>query len=246
MSTITRFLLKTGAAAAVAGVLLLSGAVNASAQGPHVGAGFVVGVPTGEFADTLDRVGFGVGIEAGYHLGVAPIEFGLQGSFMTYGSESRKEPWSTTIPDVRVDVETSNNIALGHIYARLIPASGIIRPYVDGKVGFSYLYTSTSVKSEGTSENNEIASSTNFDDGVFSYGGSAGTLIRIHSNDRRPGSEGDVSEVLLDARVGYIAGGEAEYLTTGSIKREGSNVSYSPKRSRTDMITAHLGVQVRF
>ncbi|HVK40195.1 MAG TPA: outer membrane beta-barrel protein [Candidatus Kapabacteria bacterium] len=242
MRRITRRILQATAATAAAAFFVAS---TASAQSPAVGASFMVGVPTGEFSDTLDKVGFGLGVEVGYHVGTAPIEVGLQAGFMTYGSESRKEPWSTTIPDVTVDVETSNNIALGHLYLRLIPKDGVVRPFVDGKLGFSYLFTSTSVESEGAGEDGAIASSTNFDDGVFSYGGGAGALVLLWQNDRR--GEGDeVGEVLLDLRVGYLAGGEAEYLTNGSMRREAGSVTYVPKKSRTDLIDARLGVQVRF
>ena len=40
-------------------------------------------------------------------------------AFMIYGSETRQEPFSLTIPDVTVEVETSNNIVLLHALARL-------------------------------------------------------------------------------------------------------------------------------
>jgi hypothetical protein len=236
--------LQAGAAIAAAAVLALFSTNDASAQSPYLGASFIVGVPTGEFADTLDKVGFGIGVELGYHIGTAPIEVGLQAGFLTYGSENRKEPWSNTIPDVTVDVETSNNIALGHLFLRLIPRDGIVRPYADGKIGFSYLFTSTSVQSEGAGEDNDIASSTNFDDGVFSYGGGAGALIQLWKNEAT--GTGDASEVMLDLRVGYTAGGEAEYLTTGSITRDDGRVTYTPKKSRTDLVDVRLGAQVRF
>lgn len=246
MRRFSRKTLQAGAALAAAAALSIATATTASAQSAGLGASFMLGVPSGEFADTLDRVGFGLGLEAGYHLGAVPLEFGLQGGFMTYGSESRKEPWSTTIPDVTVDVETSNNIALGHLYLRLIPQDGVVRPFVDGRLGFSYLFTSTSVESEGAGEDGAIASSTNFDDGVFSYGGGAGALVRLWQNDERSADSAEASEVLLDLRVGYLAGGEAEYLTSGSMKREGGRVTYAPKKSRTDIVDVRLGVQVRF
>lgn len=246
MRRTTRRTLQASAAIAAAAIVSVLSTSTASAQSPVLGASFMVGVPTGEFSDTLDRVGFGLGVELGYHIGTAPIEVGLQAGFMTYGSETRKERWSTTIPDVTVDVETSNNIALGHLYLRLIPKDGVVRPFVDGKLGFSYLFTSTSVQSEGAGEDNAIASSTNYDDGVFSFGGGAGALVQLWKNDAPASDETEVGEVLLDLRVGYLAGGEAEYLTDGSITREGGNVTYSPKKSRTDMVDARLGVQVRF
>lgn len=245
MQRTMRRTLQAGAAIAAAAFLTLLSPASASAQSAYLGADFIVAAPIGEFADTLDRVGFGVGLELGYHVGAAPIEVGLGAGFLTYGSQERSEPWSNTIPDVTLDVETSNNIALGHLFLRVIPKDGLVRPFVDGRIGFNYLYTSTSVESEGFSEQPEIASSTNFDDITFAYGAGAGALVQLWKNDS-PTPTDEAREVLLDFRVGYNAGDEAEYLTPGSIGREGGQVKYFPKSSKTDLVDVRLGVQVRF
>ncbi|MBC8144467.1 MAG: hypothetical protein H7X80_02710 [bacterium] len=245
MNAIVRTL-KLGSAFAAIALFTAISAGTATAQTPTIGASFAVGVPVGEFKDTLDRIAYGVDFDLGYHFGTVPLEVGFTGSVKSYGSTERTEPWSNTIPDVTLTVETSNNIATGHMYVRLIEGEGFIRPYADGKFGFTYLFTETSVHSRGFSENGEVASSTNFDDIVFSYGGAIGTQIRLWKSDA-PSETSEVREVTLDARVGYTAGGEAEYLTAGSIvRRENGKVEYAPKTSRTDMIDARLGVQVRF
>lgn len=237
--------LKIGSAIAAAAMVALLGTTSASAQTPYAGASFAAGVPVGEFRDTLDKQSFGVDLDLGFQLAELPIAIGLQGSFMTYGNEERSEPWSNTIPDVKLDVETNNNIALAHAYVRLIPETGVIRPYFDAKAGVTYLFTSTSVKSRGFSENSEIASSTNFDDLVFSYGAGIGAQIQLWKNDSV--EAGDASEVMLDIRGGYLSGGDAEYLTRGSIVRgENGKITYEPKHSKTEMIDARVGVQVRF
>ena len=43
---------------------------------------------------------------------------------MQYGSEKREEPWSMTIPDVFVDVKTTNDLLAAHLFLRLQPADG--------------------------------------------------------------------------------------------------------------------------
>jgi len=44
----------------------------------------------------------------------------------------------------------------------------------------------------------------------------------------------------------YIIGGEAEYLKKGSIRRENSKVSYDIIKSKTDLLTAQIGVALEF
>jgi hypothetical protein len=94
----------------------------------------------------------------------------------------------------------------------------------------------------------EVASSTNKDDIAFSYGGGAGVMIRLFEQDEAS-ALADSSlfrDLSLDLGVRYVAGERAEYLTNGSVRRSGTNVSYDAKSSRTDMIVAMLGVTFRF
>jgi hypothetical protein len=216
----------------------------------------LVGIPTGEFGDTVSDAGFGMTGMFGYSIGVAPIMIGLDGGFMIYGSKERTEPWSETIPDVHVKVRTTNSLAFGHLLLRLQPQSGMIRPYLDGLAGFNYLSTSTSVNNEGSTDGEStIASSTNQSDVVFSYGAGGGIMIRLHKRDDavlpQPSSDDEEdergpAEVLLDLNGRYMWGDAADYLTENSIIRNGSNVQYDVKHSRTDIIALKIGVLVRF
>jgi hypothetical protein len=103
------------------------------------------------------------------------------------------------------------------------------------------------VRSEHNADDEDIASSTNYDDAAFSYGGGGGLMIRLYQNeDWGSESEGSAHEVLLDLGVRYISGGEAGYLTSGSIHRQNGTVSYDATHSRTDLITGRIGAVVRF
>jgi len=44
----------------------------------------------------------------------------------------------------------------------------------------------------------------------------------------------------------YIIGGEAEYLKEGSITFEDLNVYYDVSKSKTDLMTAHIGLAFEF
>jgi hypothetical protein len=202
-------------------------------------------VPQGSFSDALGAVGGGVSVGYLYQIPNAPLAVGLEGSAVLYGYERRREPFSLTIPDVDVAVTTSNNLAQGLAVFRLQVPNGPVRPYVDGLVGVSYLFTSTSVSDVCChAEEYPIASSTNYDDAALAYGGGVGTQVRLHNG---VSDEGRPYEVLLDARVRYLAGGEASYLGRGDIERyEDGTIRLYPRRSRTDLVSPQLGLTFRF
>jgi hypothetical protein len=229
----------------LAAFLLTAGSLYA--QNFQGGGNLLVGLPQGAFKDNVNRAGYGI---TG-NIGLAPSGYaymlGVEVGYMNYGTERRREPFSTTIPDVTVDVETTNNFVLGHIFLRLQPNSGSIRPYLEGALGGNYLFTTTSIKNRGN-VGEEVASSTNLDDFAFSYGGGAGLLVVLARYDGE-GSSGDdskISELLLDVRCRYLAGSEAEYLKEGSIRRVGGQVVYDVIKSQTNLLSLQIGIAVRF
>jgi opacity protein-like surface antigen len=122
-----------------------------------------------------------------------------------------------------------------HFVARAQPRHGAVRPYADGLVGFKYLFTNTSIDID--SENG--ASDTNLSDLTLSYGLGGGLQVRLTSSAKRP-------VVLIDAGVRYLRGSRAEYLREGSIRRENGAVFFDVLSSRTDVVTAQVGVTFRF
>lgn len=216
--------------------------------GGHLDAGlaFSMGFPQGEFAAEVDDIGYGLSGFVSAAPGISPFSFGADLGFLVYGQETRKEPFSTTIPDVTVDVTTSNNIVVGHLFVRFEPPTGPVRPYVDGLVGFKYLYTRTSIRSE-EGHDDPIAESTNLDDTAFSYGVGGGLHLRLAQPEVGEGADGPrIKEVLLHLGARHLWGGEADYLKKGSIGRAaGGGVTYELSHSRTDLLLASLGVTVR-
>lgn len=212
---------------------------------PRFGGGvhFMLGFPQGEFKDNVDRIGFGGSGEFLYSFRPTPVKIGASIGYLIYGSETREEPFSTTIPDVTVDVTTTNNVLNGYLLLRLQPVKGLFRPYVDGLLGFNYLFTRTTI----VSEEEEVAASTNFDDFAFSYGGGGGIMIKVYDGTKKmePGKVG-LAAVLIDARVRYLKGSEAEYLKEGSISREDTEVIYDVIESNTDLLTVQVGAIFEF
>jgi len=208
------------------------------------GIGFMLAFPQGEFKQNVNKTGIGLGLNFAYLFRPFPFSIGAEGAYIMYGHTTRKAPWSETIPDVTVDVETSNNIAQIHLFLRLQPNEGPVRPYIDGLVGLNYLWTETSVKSERRlSSGEDIATSTNKQDMAFSYGGGGGIKVRVHENVT---DEGRPLSVLIDLRLRYLVGGKAEYLKEGSGHIVNGKVYYDVYTSTTDLLSGQIGVSVVF
>lgn len=217
-------------------ILLFSGSSLAQSGGIN----FTLAFPQGEFKENVDRLGFGGSLQFMFfdpQPGL-PVSLGINLGYINYGSESRNERFSSTIPDVTVDVDRSNNLVNFHLLFQIIPHSGKFRPYAEGLFGGSYIFTETSIKSRGTEE---VASSTNFDDFAWSYGAGGGIIILLSDNI----GEG-VGSLYLDLKARYLFGSEAEYLKEGSVKIDNGHVSYDISKSKTDLLQLHLGVTAYF
>ncbi len=200
---------------------------------------FQLAFPQNEFYENVKRTGFGVGGEILWqpHNGV-PYAVGLDASFLIYGQERRRAPWSWTIPDVTVDVERTNSIMKLHLLFKITPSQGTIRPYIDLLFGGEYLSTETKI--EGRYSGNEVVSDVNFDDWAWSYGGGAGIMIQVSSSDN--------NKIFIDLKARYIFGSEAEYLKEGSVAVNPANgsVTYFISKSKTDLLTVSLGATAFF
>lgn len=206
------------------------------------GLNIMLGFPRGEFKENVKRTGFGL---SGHFLFLAPsaqqpFGIGLNIGYLNYGQETRREPFSLTIPDVTVDVERSNNLVNFHALFQLGFGSGTVRPFIEGLFGGSYIFTETTIRSKGSQE---VASSTNFDDFAWSYGGGGGILIRLSSGEEEGSDNG---ALFLDLKIRYLFGSEAEYLKEGSVDISTVPVTYKVSKSKTDLLTVHAGVVAYF
>jgi hypothetical protein len=213
-----------------------------SAQNWQGGIGFQVGLPTGEYKDQVDQTGVGIGGDFLWSPHGAPFGIGLSVNWFQIGHESREEPFSTTIPDVTVDVETENDLAQFMLLMRFQPKKGDLIPYAEGLVGLNYLYTQTTIKN--ASNNEDVASSTNLDDHAFAYGLGGGALIKVYDGKKKKNAR--PVQVFIDLNFRYTLGGEADYLKEGSIRREDGQVEYDVSQSKTNIAIIRLGVTAAF
>jgi hypothetical protein len=210
--------------------------------------GLGLAIPNGDFRDQTDNVGFGVNVAAGVGSRDLPFAVGVEGGFYVLGQHTDNVPLSTTVNRVFVDVQTTNNLAQGHVFLRMQPASGAVRPFVEGLIGAKYLYTESSVQNEGWGDREDVFRSTNFDDWAFSYGVGAGAAIELHRT-RKPGADFRTLSLLVSAR--WTPGSSAQYLSdTDLYDRNNDGVVTTPdfdvSRSRTDVIVPTIGVQFTF
>lgn len=223
-------------------VSLAAFAAAAAAAQPTFSLAGTVGVPQGPFDDALGGVGGGVSATFLYQIPRSPLALGVEGTALVYGHERRREPLSTTIPDVTVDVVTTNHLVQGLGVVRLQRPGGRVRPYADGLVGVHYLVTQTEVQEPRY--DSAVFSSVNYDDTALALGAGVGLQVEVyrgHGPRRRP------VELMVDARVRYLAGGEASFLGRGDIERyRDGTYDVFPRTSRTDVLLPQLGVTWRF
>ncbi|MDZ7339740.1 MAG: hypothetical protein ONB27_00180 [candidate division KSB1 bacterium] len=216
------------------------------AQSPfQAGVHFAMGFPQGEFANNVNNNGYGLSGHFGYQFPGTPLTVGASLGFLIYGMESRREALSPNIPDIVVEVETTNNILTGHLMMRVQPiaSDSPFKPYLEGLFGFNYLWTETRLKDWDWDEDDDI-SSKNYDDAAMSYGGGAGLMIRVYQG-KKENSEGFYS-INVDLGARYLFGGEAAYLKKGDIKRLNNQVIFTPSRSTTDLLMTNIGVTFNF
>ncbi|MDT8323041.1 MAG: hypothetical protein RRA94_02930 [Bacteroidota bacterium] len=210
------------------------------------GLHFMLAFPQGEFEENTDQVGVGLNLDLGYVIPDMPVVAGAAFGFATYGSETFNVPFSSTVQLVNVDLTTSNNLAIGHLFLRVQPQSGIFRPYFEGLLGFNYLWTESSVEDERY-EDSQIAGSTNLDDFAFSYGAGGGLMFRVYRGETEQPGQG--IEVLVDLKARYLYGGEAKYFDKESITEDENGapvlLEENALQSETDMLNFSIGVVVR-
>jgi len=232
---------------ALSAVALLSGLASGSFAGTNFVGGihFNTGLPQEQLEDQIGRNAYGIGGQIFYAPSTSPFAVGLDLCWMNYGVESRREPFSTTIPDVEVDVETWNNVVQAFFVLRGQMPRGPIQLYADALIGLNYLFTETKIQDTGNVVESVI-SSTNRDDTAFAYGFGGGVMVPVYTGMRASGDEDDRFEVSLDAGARYLRGDEAEYLKKGSIRRSDGKVTFDSLESRTDIVRLHVGVAVRW
>lgn len=195
--------------------------------------------PTGAFNQHVSQEGYGVAAYYAHRLGPSPFLLGGEISYFEYGHAHRVE-YLQGIPEVGVDVDTSNSIAQGLLTLRFQPRRGRIVSFAEALAGLSYIWTESTIGNNAP-DNWPIASETNFDDVTWTAGVGAGLSFRLRK-PRGSAPEFARSGAFLELKVRYMAGGQAQYLKKGSIVVVGNAYTFTPERSATSFVTVQLGL----
>ena len=209
--------------------------------------------PKGEFKD--EGVGTGLGLDlniAWYPLD--KISWGLNFGGSRYGSSKRKIPFNFFSDLIFFTEKTTNDIMHGHLFLRLIPFHGNIRPYFEGLIGMKNLRTSTKLFNDNCVDNLDtvhndckIASSTHASDNSLSYGGGVGLeLILTHFESKHHTFKKGVLSFFVSAR--YLLGSKTKYLKEGAIEftnpEDGPvQTTFNWSASKTDLLQINIGLQ---
>ena len=156
---------------------------------------------------------------------------------ISYGSTTVETPLSPTVPFVDVAVTTENAIGSLALGPELMLGGGSLRPYLHTSVGSSQFVTTASVWSSGSAF--PFVSTENFEDYTYVLTGGGGLRIVLSEKGPHP--------FALDLGGRYVRHGLTTYLREGGL-REGpdGDVLIEPIRSRTNLMTFHLGATVGF
>jgi len=196
------------------------------------GGGFLLAVPVGEF-DRFVNLGGGVNLFGVFNLSPGGV-LGLRvnGSVIGYGSSREPRSLSQTVPEVIVDVRTTNWITTMGLGPQVTLGQGPVRVYSYGTVGFAYFSTVSSAGDHA----HTFASSTNLDDWRFATALGGGLQFRV-ANRHRP--------VYLDLAVHGQHNGRTRYLRSGGIEtRPDGSILITPIESQANLVTLRLGVSV--
>ena len=207
-------------------------------------------LPKGEFKDEGVPTGFGLDIN-GLWYPSKQFGLGLNVGISQYGNSERQIPFSYYTDLVTITEKTTNDLAYVHLLVRIVPFHGKVRPYFEGLLGIKNLSTTTKVISENCPEEDEdtceIASSTNYSDNAFSYGGGGGLEITLTSfgGDEDSGIKGVLS-FFVSAR--YLLGSKTKYLKEGAIgftnPEDGPvQTTFNWSASKTDLLQINIGLQ---
>jgi len=215
--------------------------------GSEYDVNLLYGLPQGDFALSLDDNAWGASFAYRVPLGQG-WQTGLNLGMLRYGYNQRQIPFPT-VAAVRLDVTTQNFLFGSHLSMRRYAPAKSARPYVEGLVGFNYLFTHTDVSNEnGYYREDRLASAVNQSDWTFSAGVGAGVAFTIFDEER---DDGGIARTELHLGGKYMWGTKATYLQEGPLVDENENgridnSEVSVGRSNTSVLRAEIGFTIRF
>ncbi len=221
-------------------IFILAAAAGAAPAEFQFSLAFSPSLPSGEFHDVLGKTVWGGSLLFAFRPSRSPVLFGASVGFGAYDTD-RWETWlGLTVPDVLVDVRTTNAILAMNLFLRFQPERGLLRPYFDIFAGIHTLTTDTRI-GDGDSDDGGDGDFdvNNSQDSAFAFGLGAGLQLPVIRFVHREGRIG--AAIDLDLGIRYAKGGRADYLV-----ESGEIAVYDSRASQTDMLTFIAGLTFIF
>jgi hypothetical protein len=155
--------------------------------------------------------------------------------FIIYGYE--RDPVCMAAPigcQIQVDLTTSNNIVYGSIGPEFSIPGQVARPYVNGALGFSDLFTTSSLEEDWGGD--DFGHTNHLGDGVLSAKVGGGVEFQV---------KGGRVPLYIDLGVRYHHNGMAEFLTKGDIvNHHDGSITIYPNRDEADLLTYRIGLTI--
>jgi len=209
------------------------------ASGFQLGVDVQLGVPRNEFAEVFNGYPVGIAAIASLPVGKSGLfRFGGEFAYASMGEKTQVvELVDQALGTLRGDLELSSRIQSYHVFFRLAPFDGAIRPYADVFFGMKIYSTTTDLLFE--SGGNDYRGSFPIDrDYTNSYGAAGGILLALGEH------------VFLDAKLQMIRGGEIEYVDLESVTLADvdavNDLNFSLETTSTDMLIPQVGLSIFF
>tara|TARA_Y100001968_G_C19180562_1_gene630175 strand:+ start:12 stop:743 length:732 start_codon:yes stop_codon:yes gene_type:complete len=228
-------------------------------QGVGLNLSLIGHLPQEEFKTAGVTTGFGIDFNGMYYM-VDELAFGINFGGSVYDISRRPIPLNYYTDLITITEETSNNIAYGHLFMKVVPFQTKVKPFFEGLIGLKNLNTKTKVYSQDCTDDPdtdhdecEIAKSTNASDNAFSYGFGGGFEIQLIDFNSTESGYSDIEAGNLSFLFSfrYLYGNEARYLKKGSIEYTNPEdgpvtTTFNWSQSRTDLIQLNFGLQMTF
>lgn len=202
---------------------------------PSASLYFTTAFPMGEFKDFTPTTGFGTTTEFFFFTPSkkTPYGIGINFNYVAYGLHFVNDPYNN---ELSLSINRANNFASMHLLFQVGSHSGSVRPYFETLFGGSYIFSNTEI---GYDYYDRV--SLWIDDWAWSYG--AGVGLKFLSFGDAYFNRGSV---YIDLKVRYLFGTTTSYLDSKSITLYYDTVEYSLIESKTDMLTASIGLYIFF
>ena len=205
----------------------------------------VITLPRGVFAEQLDKIAGGVGLDLAYAPAELPVVAGLSGNLSWYDGITDQVYVTMNRFSGWMPLSASGKLLTIYLVARMQPHTGVFRPFAELLGGLNVLWMDSSVDEEyqelGFSGDNILT------DAGLAYGAGGGIEFRVY---RGRNSSRQFGEVYVSLRARYIYGAELEYLQADAVSFDENGKPYvrSEDRMRSDieMMQIMAGLTLRF